>query len=125
MFSGKAFSSVTRPLFHDANSKRGGVLMHAKVSAWRSHACVPYANGQQVLVGLFEPLDRSLGFVPSPSQPTKRKADEMEDDKVYGIGGWVYMGSHNFSSAAWVSPPGGIQASPRLQTNMPCRVPST
>jgi tyrosyl-DNA phosphodiesterase-1 len=32
MFCSKAMNSVTRPLFHDANSKRGGVLMHAKVS---------------------------------------------------------------------------------------------
>ena len=31
MFCGKAMSAVTRPLFYDANSKRGGVLMHAKV----------------------------------------------------------------------------------------------
>ena len=33
MFCGKAFTSVTRPLFHDANSKRDGVLMHSKVSS--------------------------------------------------------------------------------------------
>jgi hypothetical protein len=32
MFVGKAWHKVTQPLFHDANSKRGGVLMHAKVS---------------------------------------------------------------------------------------------
>ena len=32
MFCAKAFNSVTRHLFHDANSKRGGVLMHAKVN---------------------------------------------------------------------------------------------
>jgi hypothetical protein len=32
MFCGKAFNAVTKKLFHDSNSKRGGVLMHAKVS---------------------------------------------------------------------------------------------
>lgn len=32
MFSGKSFSDKTSSLFHDANSKRGGVLMHTKVS---------------------------------------------------------------------------------------------
>jgi tyrosyl-DNA phosphodiesterase-1 len=32
MFCGKAFNGVTKKLFHDANSKRGGVLMHSKVS---------------------------------------------------------------------------------------------
>lgn len=35
MFCGKAWSKApaARPLFHDANSKRGGVLMHSKVSS--------------------------------------------------------------------------------------------
>lgn len=32
MFCGRGFNSVTKKLFFDANSKRGGVLMHAKVS---------------------------------------------------------------------------------------------
>jgi len=32
MFCAKAFNAVTKKLFHDSNSKRGGVLMHAKVS---------------------------------------------------------------------------------------------
>ena len=46
MFSGKAFNSVTRPLFHDANSKRGGVLMHA--------------NGELHIWGIPEALGNSL-----------------------------------------------------------------
>ena len=32
MFCGKAFNAVTKKLFHDANSKRGGALMHSKVN---------------------------------------------------------------------------------------------
>jgi hypothetical protein len=31
MFVGKSWKVVTKHLFHDANSKRGGVLMHSKV----------------------------------------------------------------------------------------------
>jgi hypothetical protein len=32
MFVGKSWTSGTKKLFYDANSKRGGALMHAKVS---------------------------------------------------------------------------------------------
>jgi tyrosyl-DNA phosphodiesterase-1 len=31
MFVGQSWKVVTKHLFHDANSKRGGVLMHSKV----------------------------------------------------------------------------------------------
>ncbi|WVR06341.1 hypothetical protein IAU60_003372 [Kwoniella sp. DSM 27419] len=83
MFCGKAFNAVTRPLFHDANSKRGGVLMHAKM-----------------LVALFEPQENRLGVEKQSisSKTGKRKAEELEDKNV---GGWVYVGSHNFSPSAW------------------------
>jgi hypothetical protein len=33
MFMGQAWKAVTKHLFHDANSRRGGVLMHSKVSS--------------------------------------------------------------------------------------------
>jgi tyrosyl-DNA phosphodiesterase-1 len=36
MFCGRSMNSTTRPLFHDANSKRGGVLMHAKVTGFKN-----------------------------------------------------------------------------------------
>ena len=32
MFMGQSWKAVTKHLFHDANSRRGGVLMHSKVS---------------------------------------------------------------------------------------------
>ncbi|KAK8858572.1 hypothetical protein IAR55_002801 [Kwoniella newhampshirensis] len=83
MFAGKAFNKVTQPLFHDANSKRGGVLMHAKM-----------------LIAIFEPEGRHLGFEASPSKNGRRKASEIEDGDE-GVGGWIYVGSHNFSPAAW------------------------
>ena len=87
MFCGKSFSPTTRHLFHDANSKRGGVLMHSKV-----------------LLALFEQRPASA-FAASPSKAAsssgKRKADEIVDENE-GVGGWAYVGSHNFSPAAWV-----------------------
>jgi tyrosyl-DNA phosphodiesterase-1 len=55
-----------------------------------------------MLIALFEPQDRPLGFAASPAKNGKRKADEMEEDTDGGVGGWIYTGSHNFSSAAWV-----------------------
>lgn len=36
MFVGQSWKVVTKQLFHDANSKRGGVLMHSKVGASRT-----------------------------------------------------------------------------------------
>ncbi len=36
MFCGSAYTDRTASLFHDANSKRGGVLMHTKASWLRS-----------------------------------------------------------------------------------------
>ncbi|KAK4689554.1 tyrosyl-DNA phosphodiesterase 1, partial [Tremellales sp. Uapishka_1] len=92
MFCGRAYNSVTARLFHDANSKRGGVLMHSKV-----------------LIALFEPLPNTLGFassVNSNTSPTKgkRKAGNMDSNEAdEDVGGWVYVGSHNFSAAAWGS----------------------
>nr|XP_018262379.1 uncharacterized protein I303_05396 [Kwoniella dejecticola CBS 10117]OBR84537.1 hypothetical protein I303_05396 [Kwoniella dejecticola CBS 10117] len=83
MFCKKAFNNTTRHLFRDARSKRGGVLMHSKM-----------------LIAIFEPKENRLGVEKSASTPkksVKRKVDELKDD----VGGWVYVGSHNFSSAAW------------------------
>ena len=36
MFVGKSWNANTKKLFYDSNSKRGGVLMHAKVSWMRA-----------------------------------------------------------------------------------------
>lgn len=49
-----------------------------------------------MLIGLFEPSTSLF----SPSKSGKRKADELEDDKA-SYGGWIYVGSHNFSPSAW------------------------
>ncbi|WVQ83069.1 hypothetical protein IAT38_005207 [Cryptococcus sp. DSM 104549] len=81
MFAGKGWNTATKPLFHDSNSKRGGVLMHSKV-----------------LVALFEPESRALGF---ETVSVKRKAQDEDEENDSAVGGWVYIGSHNFSPAAW------------------------
>jgi tyrosyl-DNA phosphodiesterase-1 len=89
---GQSWKAVTKHLFHDANSRRGGVLMHSKVSF-----CDRYTAkaDSQVLVAIYEKQNNPLGIESSK----KRKAD----DGVEGIGGWAYMGSHNFTPSAWVS----------------------
>ena len=97
MFVGKSWKVVTKHLFHDANSKRGGVLMHSKVCL--SSSFEVEAN-HQVLVAIFEKQDNPLGLDVSNGNSKKRKA-EGDDDKPE-IGGWAYMGSHNFTPSAWV-----------------------
>lgn len=85
---------IARGLYHDARSKRGGVLMHTKM-----------------LLAVFEPAPATIGTLVAngkgaASQSSialgKRKADEItatDDD----VGGWVYLGSHNFGPSPWVS----------------------
>ena len=50
---------------------------------------------RKVLVAIYEKQNNPLGI----ESGKKRKAD----DGVEGIGGWAYMGSHNFTPSAWVS----------------------
>lgn len=54
-----------------------------------------------MLIALFEPASSGLNFSPS-SKPGKRKADEVVSENE-GVGGWIYVGSHNFSPSAWVA----------------------
>ncbi|BEJ13832.1 hypothetical protein CspHIS471_0310060 [Cutaneotrichosporon sp. HIS471] len=56
-------------------------------------------NGRPMLIALFEPNSSGLGFS-SSSKQGKRKADEVVSENE-GVGGWVYVGSHNFSPSAW------------------------
>lgn len=109
MFVGKAWMPTTRKLFHHSRSKRGGVLMHAKVGGGCGCGCGPWVADVKLITATFEPQERTLGFEPalgsasasgsgSVGSAGKRKADEMDE----GPGGWIYVGSHNFSTAAWV-----------------------
>jgi len=94
MFCGTGFKRETAHLFHDANSKRGGVLMHTKM-----------------IIALFEPQANTLGLAESSSSG-KRKADEITEAKD-AVGGWIYVGSHNFSPSAWVGGSALLPADPR------------
>ncbi|ODN81641.1 hypothetical protein, variant 1 [Cryptococcus amylolentus CBS 6039] len=85
MFSGNAWNTDAKELFHDANSKRSGILMHSKV-----------------IVALFEPGELTASS--SKTSLGKRKAAVADDAPKHtdeGVGGWMYMGSHNFSPSAW------------------------
>jgi hypothetical protein len=55
------------------------------------------------MIAVFEPKPDNLGFAASPAKTNgKRKADEIDDKTNTEVGGWAYVGSHNFSGAAWV-----------------------
>ncbi|AAW43200.2 expressed protein [Cryptococcus deneoformans JEC21] len=84
IFAGKGWNANTKYLFYDSNSKRGGILMHAKM-----------------MIAIFHPkAETPSSQTPSSTSLGKRKA--LEPDEVENrIGGWVYVGSHNFSPAAW------------------------
>lgn len=97
MFCGTSYNDKTRSLFHDANSKRGGVLMHTKVCR---HPLRPLTR--QMLIATFEPASSGLGAISSSTSQGKRKADDVVSENE-GVGGWIYVGSHNFSPSAWVS----------------------
>lgn len=103
MFVGQAWKAVTKRLFHDANSKRGGVLMHSKVGTVYRYRGWPYWLTEQVLIALFEEQPNLLGSKDNSQDASgsklKRKADELDKPD---IGGWAYVGSHNFTPSAWV-----------------------
>ncbi|KDQ27470.1 hypothetical protein PLEOSDRAFT_51208 [Pleurotus ostreatus PC15] len=87
-----------RKLFHDSNSKAGGVLMHTKM-----------------IIGLVKPASQSShASSSSPQKQTSRReeddfgsAEEESDDEVQVVQGheevigWAYVGSHNFTPSAW------------------------
>lgn len=56
-----------------------------------------------MMIAIFHPKTQtSSSQTPSLTSLGKRKALEL-DEAEKKIGGWVYVGSHNFSPAAWVS----------------------
>ncbi|WVN85061.1 uncharacterized protein L203_100203 [Cryptococcus depauperatus CBS 7841] len=83
MFVGKGWNNNTKHLFYDSSSKRGGILMHSKI-----------------IVAIFDPENQSLGSSSESTSLGKRKLLVSENDDNQ-VGGWIYMGSHNFSPAAW------------------------
>lgn len=56
-----------------------------------------------MMIAIFHPKTQtSSSQTPSSTSLGKRKALELGEAEKK-IGGWVYVGSHNFSPAAWVS----------------------
>ncbi|KIO27808.1 hypothetical protein M407DRAFT_72614 [Tulasnella calospora MUT 4182] len=75
----KQWEAKTFPkqLFHDSKSKRGGVLMHSKM-----------------VLGIF--VEKSKNTLPmSPNKAGKSSSSAP------ALGGWCYIGSHNFTPSAW------------------------
>ncbi|KAF4567334.1 hypothetical protein EYR36_010953 [Pleurotus pulmonarius] len=88
-----------RKLFHDSNSKAGGVLMHTKM-----------------IIGLVKPASQPNAAGAGSSGPRKQasqqenefdSAEGESDDEVQIVQGreeaigWAYVGSHNFTPSAW------------------------
>ena len=83
-------------LFYDSNSKRGNILIHSKVRfSTAGRRCSPTTK---MILGIFE--DDAVG-AREPSQYWQGAIDSGKEDIEDGISGWVYVGSHNFSSSAW------------------------
>jgi len=95
MFCNKNLWEATnfpRELFHDSKSKRGRVLMHSKM-----------------ILGTFNNTSSSSSSAAGSSRRAYRAPVDSEDEADSGddeqaqssIAGWVYVGSHNFTPAAW------------------------
>ncbi|KAG9019606.1 hypothetical protein FRB90_012452 [Tulasnella sp. 427] len=91
----KQWEAKTYPkqLFHDSKSKRGGILMHSKM-----------------VLGIF--VDKSRNTLSaSPTKASKGKASSSS------LGGWCYIGSHNFTPSAWGNLSGSAEAPVMNVTN--------
>ncbi|GJE97021.1 tyrosyl-DNA phosphodiesterase [Phanerochaete sordida] len=76
-----------RELFHDSNSKRGGLLMHSKM-----------------ILATFR--DGALAAASARAGSSRAHADASDDEIVevpppQAHAGWAYVGSHNFTPSAW------------------------
>ena len=107
-----ASDQFPRELFHDSKSKRGGVLMHSKVCYFRL-----IRSSAPSLTYRLEMILGTLRRKSSYSGDRGRTTGEGDDDSVTEsesddgdsdiverkVTGWVYVGSHNFTTAAWGS----------------------
>ncbi|KAJ9093935.1 hypothetical protein QFC20_007020 [Naganishia adeliensis] len=74
----------TRELFYDANCKAAKVMMHTK--------CI---------LATFRPIGSSAPGNSVQNQFSKGVSAASANGAESKVGGWYYIGSHNFSSAAW------------------------
>ncbi|GHJ83667.1 hypothetical protein NliqN6_0069 [Naganishia liquefaciens] len=75
------FTADTKDLFYDANCKAGRVMMHTK--------CI---------LATFRPGGQVGNSI---QNQFARGSTSAAGDSKSSVGGWFYVGSHNFSSAAW------------------------
>ncbi|KAG8970149.1 hypothetical protein FRC03_011167 [Tulasnella sp. 419] len=94
-WNGKNFP---RHLFHDSNSKRGGILMHTKMIL--ATFADKTANSSYNLLSSGEKDSYKAGSAnhDSHSPVTKGWQNGANGNRV---GGWCYIGSHNFTPSAW------------------------
>ncbi|KDQ19959.1 hypothetical protein BOTBODRAFT_152571 [Botryobasidium botryosum FD-172 SS1] len=72
--------NLPRELFSDSNSKRGGILMHSKM----------------IIATFKDPVEGNTLAASS------KKGKAKDDDEIESqVGGWCYVGSHNFTPSAW------------------------
>ncbi|KAG8849219.1 hypothetical protein FRB91_010158 [Serendipita sp. 411] len=88
-------ANFPRELFHDSNSKRGGVLMHTKMilGLWKpksspSISSLVTSKGKQIDVW-------------EEDDDTEEDEDEEIQEIEPNAAGWLYVGSHNFTPSAW------------------------
>ena len=103
MFSSKKWNDdkCPRQAFHQNISKRGNIFMHAKS-----------------MVGILKPIyklrksaneenkaDNVITFTSdegsASGSATESEFDENDKDNRDIAGGWIYIGSHNFTPSAW------------------------
>jgi len=117
-------AGAPKQLFHDAKAKDGRVLMHTKmiVGTYKTGlltmpqpaSLAPPSNGKGKGKATVEVI--VLDSDTEDESATEQEGSETEDD---GEGqekppeGWIYVGSHNFTMAAWGSVGGSILA-PKL-----------
>ncbi|KAF9650179.1 phospholipase D/nuclease [Thelephora ganbajun] len=89
-----ASGGFPRELFHDSKSKRGGVLMHSKMILGTLRRKPPLSDIK----------GKGKGNEDEDDSVTESGSDDGDSDIMERkVTGWVYVGSHNFTTAAWGS----------------------
>ncbi|CED82726.1 Tyrosyl-DNA phosphodiesterase [Phaffia rhodozyma] len=120
-FTRKNWVPGIQPLFHDANSKRARVMMHIKMLL-AVFEKVPQRLSSSVSTNRPSSMNdkRSVAASAALSRHVKQKIDVIEESETEDedegedvgsikqtgktlrqVGGWMYMGSHNFTQSAW------------------------
>ncbi|KZO91532.1 phospholipase D/nuclease [Calocera viscosa TUFC12733] len=108
-------ANAPKKLFRDSRARSGRVLMHTKMiigtfvddenTASASTSQMPMRKGKGTSSA------KTKLKVPEPDSDTEPELSEAEDTRQPA--GWLYIGSHNFSMAAWGSVSGTV-SKPKL-----------